>query len=100
MEISAYNSYRELGFNINFWRTKSGLEVDFVLGDGAVALEIKGSSSIQNRDLTALKRFSEDYSPQFSIIVCNEREERISGKIKIMPWKEFLKKLWNGTIIS
>ncbi len=100
MELSAYNSYQELGFNINFWRTKSGLEVDFILGDGSVALEVKGSGNIQNRDMNSLKRFSEDYSPRLSIMVCNEREERRRGDIKILPWKEFLKQLWDGTIIS
>ena len=64
MEISAYNSYRGIGFNINYWRTKSGLEVDFILGNGEVALEIKGSGNIQNRDMHALKIFSQDYSPR------------------------------------
>ena len=100
MELSAYNSYQELGFNINFWRTKSGLEVDFILGEGTVALEVKRSSNIQNRDMNGLKRFSEDYSPRLSIMVCNEREERRNGDIKILPWKQFLKQLWDGTIIS
>lgn len=100
MELSAYNSYRGLGFNVNFWRTKSGLEVDFILGDGAVALEVKGSSNIQNRDMYALKRFSEEYSPRLSIIVCNEKEERMSGDMRILPWKKFLKQLWDGTVIS
>jgi len=99
MELSAYNSYRELGFNINYWRTKSGLEVDFILGNGEVALEIKGSGNIQNRDMHALKIFSQDYSPRLSIIVCNEREERISGDVKILPWEKFLKQLWDGKII-
>ncbi len=27
----------------NFWRTKTGLEVDFVLGEGEVAIETKGA---------------------------------------------------------
>ena len=99
MELSAHNSYRELGFNINYWRTKSGLEVDFILGNGEVALEIKGSGNIQNRDMHALKIFSQDYSPRLSIIVCNEREERISGDVKILPWEKFLKQLWDGKII-
>ncbi len=99
MELSAYNSYRELGFDINFWRTKSGLEVDFILGNGEVALEIKGSGNIQNRDMHALKTFSQDYSPRLSIIVCNEREERISGDVKILPWEKFLIQLWDGRII-
>lgn len=30
MEIVAYMSYNRLDYNINFWRTKSGLEVDFI----------------------------------------------------------------------
>ena len=44
MEILAHRSYRELDYGVHFWRTKSGLEVDFVLGDGEVALEVKGTS--------------------------------------------------------
>jgi len=31
IELIAYNSYNTLDFDTNFWRTKSGLEVDFVL---------------------------------------------------------------------
>jgi predicted AAA+ superfamily ATPase len=38
MEIAAHNSYNELDYLINFWRTKPGLEVDFILGGGEVAI--------------------------------------------------------------
>jgi predicted AAA+ superfamily ATPase len=38
MEIVAHSSYNELDYEIHFWRTKSGLEVDFVLGKGEVAI--------------------------------------------------------------
>ncbi len=100
MELSAYNSYNELGFDINFWRTKSGLEVDFILGKGEVAIEIKGSNNIQNRDLKSLKIFHENYSPQESILVCNEKEERLAGHIRVLPWKVFLGRLWDGKIIK
>jgi predicted AAA+ superfamily ATPase len=100
MELSAYNIYREIGFDIHFWRTKSGLEVDFVLGNGEVAIEVKGASSIQNRDIYALKTFSQIYSPRLSIIVCNEKEERISGDARILPWESFLRQLWAGKIIA
>jgi predicted peroxiredoxin len=27
-------------------------------------------------------------------VVCNEKEERLVGKIRIVPWKTFLAKLW------
>ena len=43
MELLAYRSYHERDFPVRFWRTKSGLECDFVLGrDGAIAIEVKG----------------------------------------------------------
>jgi predicted AAA+ superfamily ATPase len=42
MEILAHRAYKELDYGVNFWRAKSGLEVDFVLGRGKVAMEIRG----------------------------------------------------------
>jgi predicted AAA+ superfamily ATPase len=74
MEIVAHNSYNELDYDINFWRTKSGLEVDFVLGGGEVAIEVKGASRIENRDVRPLTAFIEEYSPRVAVVVCNERD--------------------------
>lgn len=99
MELRAYASYSEQYYDINFWRTKSGLEVDFVLGGGEVAVEIKGSSRIENRHLRALKAFMEIYSPRTATLVCNENKERIVEKIRIIPWRKFLQDLWDGKII-
>ena len=36
LEMLAYSSYHEIDYSINFWRTKSGQEVDFILGGGEV----------------------------------------------------------------
>ena len=100
MELTAHSSYNEIDYEINFWRTKSGLEVDFILGGGETAIEVKGASSINNRDLRPLNGFIETYAPRRAIVVCNEKEERIVGKIRIMPWRNFLRDLWNGKIIT
>jgi predicted AAA+ superfamily ATPase len=100
MELTAHSSYNEIDYEINFWRTKSGLEVDFILGGGETAIEVKGASSIKNRDLRPLNAFIETYAPRRAIVVCNEKEERIVGKIRIMPWRNFLRDLWNGKIIT
>ena len=100
MELRAYNSYYDLDYGINFWRTKSGLEVDFVLGGGEVAIEVKGTARVDSRDLRPLNAFMEIHSPRKAIVVCTEKEERIAGKIRIMPWRKFLQDLWNGKIIS
>jgi len=54
MELTAYRSYSGKDFPIHFWRTKSGLEVDFVLGDGETAVEVKGTSRVDGADLKGL----------------------------------------------
>lgn len=99
MELSAYRVYRELDFRINFWRTKQGAEVDFVLGDGEIAVEVKGGSFVDRKNLQAIKAFSEDFSPKKAYVVCNEKDKRIVGGIKIYPWKIFLEELWADNII-
>jgi predicted AAA+ superfamily ATPase len=100
MEILAHRSYKELGYDVNFWRTKSGLEVDFVLGRGEVALEMKGASRIGTPDLRPLKAFIQEYRPRKAFVVCNERHPRVHEGIHILPWREFLNALWKGDVIS
>lgn len=100
MEIAAYRSYSRKDFAINFWRTKTGLEVDFVLGQAETAIEVKGASLIDNKDTHGLNAFIEAHSPKKSIIVCLEKEKRIHGKIEITPWETFLAQLWAGKIMS
>jgi predicted AAA+ superfamily ATPase len=100
MEILAHQSYRELGYGVHFWRTKSGLEVDFVLGDGEVAVEVKGASRADPSDLRSLRAFTEDNRPRRALLVCNERAPRVVEGIEVLPWREFLARLWAGRIIA
>ncbi|MDP2653491.1 MAG: AAA family ATPase [Candidatus Omnitrophota bacterium] len=99
MEILAYRSYRERDFEIRFWRTKSGLEVDFVLGKAEVALEVKSARRVDNKDLRSLAAFTDEFSPKKSLLVSNEKQQRLYGKIRILPWQNFLELLWGGKII-
>lgn len=100
MEIMAYNSYHEVDFQINFWRTKSGLEVDFILGGGRIAIEVKGSNRIDKRDLLPLRVFLKENQTDKAFIVCNEQIERVHDQIRIIPYRNFLSDLWEGKIIS
>jgi predicted AAA+ superfamily ATPase len=99
MEIIAFRSYSGKDFAINFWRTKTGLEVDFVLGGGEAAIEIKGTSRVEKQNMQGLETFLEEYSPKKCILVCNEKEKRVHSKILIWPWKIFLQELWAGRIL-
>ena len=90
----------ELDYEINFWRTKTGLEVDFILGGGEVAIEVKGTSRIDKKDLRSLVSFMEEHAAGKAFVVCNEQKERVYGHIRIIPYKQFLNDLWEGKIIS
>jgi predicted AAA+ superfamily ATPase len=100
MEIMAHRSYSGLDYEVNFWRTKTGLEVDFILGRGEIAVEVKGASRIDSTDLRPLKGFVQEYRPKSAYLVCNERKQRIHDEINIMPWRDFLSMLWEGGIIA
>ena len=99
MEIVAYRSYSGKNFPINFWRTKSGIEVDFILAQGEVAIEVKGAGHVDKKDVYGLDAFAQEYSPKKSILVCNEKEKRLRDKIEILPWEIFLQQLWGGKIL-
>jgi uncharacterized protein len=62
-ELRAVNNYGEHGYQIFFWRTKNGLEVDFVLygPKGLLAIEVKRSATLQPSDLRGLREFRKDY---------------------------------------
>jgi predicted AAA+ superfamily ATPase len=102
-EILAYNNYNDLGFDITYWRTKTGLEVDFVLGEAEVAIEVKISKQVHSTEFKALKAFNHEYNPRRSIVVALEpRARKInfdSYSIDILPVKQFLELLWSGEIM-
>ncbi len=99
LELLAHQSYSDLHYSIHYWRTASGLEVNFILGN-KIAVEVKGKKNISARDLKNLKQFAEEY-PEFRLIcVSNEAWPRQHENISILPWKDFLHQLWNGELIS
>lgn len=99
MEINAYRAYRRLDFGIHFWRTKSGLEIDFILGDAEVAIEVKGSSRVDSTEWKPSLSFRDEFKPKHSIIVCNESQRRVSRDVRVLPWRIFVEELWGGKII-
>ncbi|OQA01866.1 MAG: hypothetical protein BWY70_00221 [Bacteroidetes bacterium ADurb.Bin408] len=99
-EIYAHSKYSELNYNINYWRTASQLEVDFVLGDGEVAIEVKGTEMAHPRHLNGLKNFDDEHHPKKLFLVTNDTFARRIGNVDILPWNVFLDMLWGGQIIT
>lgn len=99
MELKAYAHYSMKNYDITFWRTKAKVEVDFILGENEIAIEVKSTSNVQNNHLTGLKHFMEDYTVKQAIVIAHERFPRLVGNILILPYQEFLKKLWAGEVM-
>lgn len=93
MELSAYLSYRRDRRKLTFWRTASGLEVDFVIGTDT-AVEIKGSENISEKHCKPLRAFAEETNLKHKIIVCTAGNPRQIDDIDVLPVEMFLQNLW------
>lgn len=97
MELKAYQAYRNPDLSISFWRTSTGREVDFIMGDKELAIEIKGSSRVHEGDIGSLNALLEDGPVKKCCIVCLENQPRqLTKNIELLPWRLFLERLWNG----
>lgn len=99
-ELAAHSHYSGLDYPLSYWRTVSDAEVDFILGDHETAIEVKGTTEVKPRQLKGLKVFREEFTVKKAIVVsCDPRPRRVDD-ILILPWKEFVERLWNGELIS
>ncbi len=95
MELKAYQAYKFPELKISYWRTASGVEVDFVLGEMAIAIEIKTAKRISIHDAKGLLSLDAEYSPKRLILVSFESEPRkLEEKVECYPWRMFLELLW------
>jgi predicted AAA+ superfamily ATPase len=97
-ELSSYLDYHNKRESINFWRTSTGVEVDFILG-GRVAIEVKATKLVDTRDLKGLKLLATEEKMERLIIISRDTERRQLDKIEVWPYRMFLSELWNDLII-
>ncbi len=93
--LRAWIDYSGQKDELFFWRTQSGIEVDFVIyGEKTfVAIEVKHSDRIREKDLAPLLQFHQDY-PEAQLLFLYRGETRIKkGPVLCLPVSEFLKQL-------
>lgn len=94
--VSAFIAYRKLDYKTYYWKTASGVEVDFVIygKNTLLAFEIKHSSHIHSTMLTGLKHFKEDYSTaKCFVLYLGEKTLYLKDEITAVPFSDGLKKL-------
>jgi len=97
MELKAYQAYRNPELDIRYWRTSTGYEVDFILGEMNAAIEVKGSQRVNSSHIRAMRALMEEHTVEHAIIVSLDKEPRqLGANIQVLPWQIFLGKLWSG----
>ncbi|MFZ0131838.1 MAG: AAA family ATPase [Desulfobacterales bacterium] len=93
-ELTCFSDYIS-GEKLSFWRSASGFEVDFIIGDHT-ALEIKAKKNVTAVDIKPLRMLAEEKILKRYICISLEPRKRKVGDIDILPYKEFLDLLWDN----
>jgi predicted AAA+ superfamily ATPase len=93
-ELTSYSDYVS-GEPLSYWKSTTGFEVDFIIGDHT-ALEVKAKANISQQDLRSLRALAEEKGLKRYLCVCLEPRPRRVEEVQITPFSEFLQALWNG----
>lgn len=101
-EINVHRKYSELFYDIFYWRTTSGIEVDFILNDMECAIEVKSSKSVNSNHLRGLRALTQDFPKIKRRIIVSQDEtyRNTEDGIEIIPYRQFLKMLWRNEILN
>jgi predicted AAA+ superfamily ATPase len=92
-ELVSYSDYIS-GEPLSYWRSTSGFEVDFILGDHT-AIEVKAKENLSTRDLKSLRAIAEEKKLKRYLCVSLEPRRRTLDNLTILPLREFLEALWS-----
>ncbi|MBX7066154.1 MAG: AAA family ATPase [Parachlamydiales bacterium] len=79
-------------YELAFWRTRSRLEVDFIVygPNTLLAIEVKHGETIHPQDLNSLEAFKEDYPECTPILLYRGKTSYKKKEILCMPVEDFL----------
>jgi uncharacterized protein len=97
--LRAWVAYSKGEKALYFWRTKAGLEVDFIVygEDTFLAIEVKRSRTVSNKDVRSLRAFLEDYPQAKSCLLYGGKERIKINDILCLPCEDFLMNLVPNT---
>jgi len=100
-ELRAWLEYHQRAEQLTYWRLSTGVEVDFIIGHMAAAIEVKAASKIHKDHLKGLRELVQDYPDVGRRIVVSR--ESISRKtddgIEILSVDDFIAQLWSDKIV-
>ena len=101
-QLRAWIAYGRKDRELFFWRTKSGVEVDFIVygQDTFLAIEVKSSRRVSSKDVRALKSFLEDYPQARACLLYGGRDRLMVEGIPCLPCAELLPRLTPDATVS
>lgn len=101
-ELRAYSSYHSKHWEINYWGTPSGGEVDFIVSKGKkrLAIEIKSSKSWQSSFDRSLNELLTAKKVDRAIGVYLGKDALKRGSLDIFPLEQFCKHLNDGEFLD
>jgi predicted AAA+ superfamily ATPase len=93
--LRAWIAYSKGEKTLHFWRTRAGLEVDFIVygEDTFLAIEVKRSRVVSSKDVRSLRAFREDYPQAKACLLYGGRERIMLNDVLCLPCEEFLTNL-------
>jgi predicted AAA+ superfamily ATPase len=100
--LNSWCAYSSNKWELYFWRSLDGQEVDFVLygQDTILAIEVKNTKIVRSVDLRGLKVFLKDYPQSQAILLYRGKEKLLINNILCLPCSNFLNTLKPGKIGS
>jgi predicted AAA+ superfamily ATPase len=89
LELYRYLNYAQSEASIYFWRTNAGAEVDIIIekhGRIIAACEVKSGNVIDNKDLSGLRSFKEEFPDVPLYIACLTNEPYTRNGVRILNW--------------
>jgi len=96
--LRGWNAYSGGNYELYFWRSRSGVEVDFILygTKDIYAIEVKNTDRIRPEDIRSLTAFRQDYPQSKAIFLYRGTQRFLTNQVLCIPCEEFLRALVPG----
>ncbi|NWG02722.1 MAG: ATP-binding protein [Syntrophaceae bacterium] len=93
--LRAWVAYSQVKRELFFWRTRSGVEVDFIVygPEGVWAIEVKNAQKVRPNDLQGLRSFREEYPRCKTFLLYRGKDRYLTDEILCVPCEDFLLRL-------
>ncbi|MFI5342923.1 MAG: ATP-binding protein [Chlamydiales bacterium] len=93
--LRAWIDLQQDDYDLSFWRTRTQLEVDFIVygPEEFCAIEVKHSESVSPKDLNGLLAFCDEYPEAKPLLLYQGSRRRVEKGVLILPCEEFLQSI-------